>query len=114
MMEKTHDKELDELKSEIANLRADITKLFSGIKNYAGAKVTDEKEQVIEKNHQLWADLMDKFDASRVRGKKAVKEITSKVEEHPFISIMIAFGVGYAIAKFCTMKAKNENTNDAD
>ncbi|MDD5773604.1 MAG: hypothetical protein PHX78_09095 [bacterium] len=114
MIEKTHDKELDELRSEIANLRTDITKLFSGIKNYAGAKVSDEKDQVIEKSHQIWADLMDKFYASKARGKKVVREVTTQVEEHPFISIMIAFGVGYAIAKVCTRKAKNENTNDAD
>ena len=114
MIEKTHDKELDELRSEIADLREDITKLFNGIKNYAGAKVTNEKEQVIEKSHQLWADLMNKFESSKVRGKKVVKDITTEVEEHPFISIMIAFGVGYAIATICTRKEKNENTNDAD
>ena len=113
-MEKTHDKELDELRSEIANLRTDITKLFDGIKNYAGTKVSDEKDHIIDRSHQIWADLMDKFYTSKARGKKVVRDVSSKVEEHPFISIMVAFGVGYAIAKIFTMKAKNENTNDTD
>jgi len=118
-MERTHDKELDLLKAEIANLREDITKIFAGVKNFAETKVFNgvnpEKEHIsnyIEKNHQLWTDLTNKFNSSRARGKKVVKDITSKVEEHPFISIIIALGVGYTMAKICT--GKPGNTNNAD
>ena len=110
MMEKTLDRELKELKSEIADLREDISKIIGTAKNYAEHKVASEvhagKDHIadyLEKSHELWADVKEKFD-----------EVTTKVEEHPFISIMIAFGVGYAIAKISTGKAKNDNTNSAD
>ena len=106
MTEKTHDKELDALKADIASLREEITGLAAGAKKSAGihaeqshATAQQEGPASGEEGHGVWTDLLHKFDASRVQGEKVVRDLAAEVEQHPLVSIMAAFGLGYIIAK---------------
>jgi hypothetical protein len=120
MTEKIHDKDLEALKADIANLREEIAGLAAGVKNSAGthAKQSDsaakqEAPTPGEEGYGVWADLFHKFDSSRIQGEKVVKDLAAEVEQHPLVSIMAAFGLGYIIAKLWHQENKNEDTNDA-
>lgn len=121
-MEKTHDKELEALKADIASLREDIAGLAAGVKKYAGnhtkqphAAAKQEGPAPGEEGHGVWTDLFRKFDASKDQGEKVVRDLAAEVEQHPLVSIMAAFGLGYIIAKlwYQERRTNNEDTDDA-
>lgn len=106
MKEKTDDKELDALKAEIENLREEIAGLADGMKKSAGmhaeqspAAAQQEGPTHGEKGHSVWADLLNKLNSSRIYDEKVVRDLAAEVEDHPLVSIVAAFGLGYIIAK---------------
>jgi len=120
MTEKTHDKELDALKADIASLREEIAGLAAGVKKSAGihAEQSDAAAQHEgpthgEEGHGAWADLLHKFDSSTIQGEKVVRDLAAEVEQHPLVSLMAAFGLGYIIAKLWYRRTNNEDANDA-
>lgn len=119
MTEKTHDKELEALKADIAGLREDIAGLAAGMKKSSGintkqSHATEQEESTHgPEGHGVWADLLHKFDSSRIQGEKVVRDLSAEVEQHPLVSIMAAFGLGYIIAKLWYRGTKNEDNNDA-
>ncbi len=112
MTEKTHDKELETLKAAVASLREEIAGLAGGMKKSAGLHAEQPPTHGDEGNGVL-ADLLRKFDSSRVQGEKVVRDLSAEVEQHPLVSIMAAFGLGYIIAKLWFGGTNNGNTNDA-
>jgi hypothetical protein len=120
MAEKTHKKELDALKANIASLREEIAGLAAGVKKSAGihaeqshAAAPEEGTTHGEEGPGVWADLFHKFDSSRIQGEKVVRDLSAEVEQHPLVSIMAAFGLGYIIAKLWYRGTNNGDTNDA-
>jgi hypothetical protein len=120
MSEKTHEKELDALKAEIANLREEMAGLAAGVKRSTGvhakqpyAAVQQEGPAHGEEGHGILADLLHKFDSSKTQGEKVVRDLAAEVEQHPLVSIMAAFGLGYIIAKLWYRGTINEDTVDA-
>lgn len=120
MTEKTHDKELDALKTDIARLREELAGLAAGVKKAGGihakqpyAAAQQEGPTHGEEGHGVWTDLFHKFDSSRIQGEKVVRDLAAEVEQHPLVSVMAAFGLGYIIAKLWYRGTSNENTNDA-
>ena len=120
MSEKTQDKELDVLKAEIASLREEMAGLAAGVKRSSAvhAKQTHAAAQQEGPAHDeegpgVWADLWHKFDSSRVQSEKVVRDLAAEVEQHPLVSIMAAFGLGYIIAKLWYRGTDNEDTIDA-
>jgi hypothetical protein len=111
MTEKKPDKELDELKAVIARLREEISGLVAGERNDAGKQAAgdqpEEGHEATERNgsaegeqdHDIWTDLLRTFDTSRAQGEQVVKNLTAEVEQHPLMSMVAAFGLGYIIAK---------------
>lgn len=106
MTKKTHDNELDALKADIASLREEIAGLAAGVKKSAGihakqshAAAQQEGPTHGEKGHGVWADLLHKLDSLRIHDEKVVRDLAAEVEQHPLVSIMAAFGLGYIIAK---------------
>ena len=112
MTEKTPDKELEALKADIARLREEIAGLAGGVKKSAGLH-TEQPPTPGEEGNGALADLLRKFDSSRIQGEKVVRDLSAEVEQHPLVSIMAAFGLGYIIAKLWYRGTNNGNTNDA-
>lgn len=119
MKDKNHEAELDALKADLARLREDMAGLAAGVKQFAGIPATQphgagqHESTPGEEGHGVWTDLFRKFDASRVQGEKVVKDLAAEVEQHPLVSVMAAFGLGYIIAKLWYRGKANEDTNDA-
>lgn len=113
MSEKTHDKELDALKIDIARLREEIAGLAGGMKNAVGIHAEQAAEADRQEGQSVWTDLFRKFDSSRVQGEKVIRDLSAEVEQHPLVSIMAAFGLGYIIAKLWYRGTNNGDTHDA-
>ena len=120
MTEKTLDKDLDALKADIASLREEIAGLAAVVKNSAGihaeqshSAAQQEVPTPGQEGYGVWADLFHKFDSSKIQGEKVVRDLAAEVEQHPLVSIMAAFGLGYIIAKLWYRGTNNEDTNDA-
>jgi hypothetical protein len=125
MTERTQDKELDALKADIASLREEIASLAAGMKKYSGAKAAGSIDDVAraatgqegpdhdEHGYGVFGDLWHTFDASMIQGEKVVRDLAAEVEQHPLVSIMAAFGLGYIIAKLWYRGTDNGDTRDA-
>jgi hypothetical protein len=113
MAEKAHDEELDKLKADIAGLREELAGLAAGVKKFAGSHDEQSHTSAQQEGFGVWADLLHKFDSSKVQSEKVVRDLSAEVERHPLVSIMAAFGLGYIIAKLWYRGTDNEDTNDA-
>ena len=113
MTEKTQGKELAALKADIARLREEIAGLTAGVKKSAGIHAEQPHAADRGEDHGVWADLFHKFDSSRAQGEKVVRDLAAEVEQHPLVSIMAAFGLGYIIAKLWYRGTNNGDTHDA-
>jgi hypothetical protein len=81
MTEKTHEKELDGLKADIASLREEMAALAAGAKKGA------------------WTDFQHTLDEAWGRNEKIMKDLAAEIERHPLVGSMAAFGLGFIIAK---------------
>lgn len=114
MTEKTHDKELDALKEDIASLREEIAGLAAVVKKSAGIHAEQSHAAAHQEVPGAWTDLLHKFESSTTQGEKVVRDLAAEVERHPLLSIMASFGLGYLIAKLWYQENnQNEDTNNA-
>jgi ElaB/YqjD/DUF883 family membrane-anchored ribosome-binding protein len=95
--------EFDTLKASLDTLRKDISSLV----NSFGDTATDEVKtrgrrartavgRVTDRAGEVWDDAAN--EASR-RGRAGVPAVEQQIEERPFISLLLAFGVGLLICK---------------
>lgn len=92
-------KELEQMRSDMAALRADVAALAKELKKMGSAKaesVKDSLEEEISKGRDALRDLLAE---ARVRGLDVKNSVEGRVEEHPYTSLLTAFGVGFVIAK---------------
>lgn len=73
------DQELNQLKSDMANLREDVATM-----------VDTMKEAGIKKSRNY-------YDRSREAGEKVSKRARKEVENHPVTSVLSAFGTGFVV-----------------
>ena len=111
MTERTHEKDLDALKADIAGLREEIAALAAGVKKFAETKaaeprVEEEHEATqqedpahSEQRHGTWTDFQQTLDEAWVRNEKIIKDLADEIERHPLVGSMAAFGLGFIIAK---------------
>lgn len=83
-------RELTQLKSDIANLRHDLGSLVEAMKS-AG----------LEQGKQYYGEAYDRAkragESIRARADQAYGMIGREVEEHPFASVLAAFGTGFVV-----------------
>jgi ElaB/YqjD/DUF883 family membrane-anchored ribosome-binding protein len=97
------EEELDVLRAGLDTLRKDISALVSSF----GDAATDEVKtrgrraraavgRVTDRAGEVWDDAAN--EASR-RGREGVAAVEQQIEERPFISVLVAFGIGVVIGK---------------
>ena len=111
MTERTHEKELDALKADIASLREEIAALAAGAKKFAKTKAAEshaEGDHETSKQrdpangwdvHDAWTDFQRRLDEAWTQNEKLIKDLAAEIERHPLVGSMAAFGLGFIIAK---------------
>ena len=92
-------KEMDALKSDIAQLREDIIGLTDAVKGTASENVAGAKARAEERLHRAWEDVEQRVEELLNEGKATFDKAEHKVGEHPTGSVLTAFGLGFIIAK---------------
>lgn len=118
MPETTLDKELDALKADFETLREEIASLAASVKNFDGTKTAGNHSGGTRattgeagpdtggESNGVFTDIWHKLDSSRIQGEKVIKGLAAEVEQHPLVSVMAAFGLGYIIAKLWYQESK--------
>lgn len=95
-------KELDALRSDIASVQADIGRITETIKKTTGESIQDTGESIRRRFEELQRRIQGQasqaLGAARTRGRRSVEGVEHQIEERPFVSMLIAFGVGLLIS----------------
>jgi len=87
--------ELDSLKEGFMKLRNDVADLF----NHAFGFGRSGAEMARDYGTDTMESLKQRFSDMRSRGEEQMHSLEHKVQEKPFASAVIAFGVGFVLAK---------------
>lgn len=93
------------LKSEFEDLRADVAALNENLQRLlqrqeaASAAGAGESETATEESPDELEALRRKVEDLRNSGEEAAEELAREVEQHPLLSVGIAFGAGYLLAR---------------
>jgi ElaB/YqjD/DUF883 family membrane-anchored ribosome-binding protein len=101
--ERNLEEELDTLKAGLETLRKEI----SGLAGTLGDAATDEirtrgrqargaVERATDRAGEVWDDATS--EASR-RGREGVAALERQIDERPFLTVLLAFGIGLVIAR---------------
>lgn len=81
---------LTAVKDDISNLRSDMKELFHKLIDTGKSETEAAKDRVIE-------ELRDALQVASKSGKETVYSLESKVQEKPFISLLLSFFVGFSL-----------------
>ena len=97
------EEEFDTLKAGLDTLRKDIGSLVSSFGDAATDEVKTRGQRAraavgraTDRAGEVWDDATNQ--ASR-RGREGVAALEHQIEERPFISVLVAFGIGLVIGK---------------
>jgi len=83
-------KELNQLKSDIADLREDMASLVQAMKNAGVEQGRQAYDRAYEKAREAG-------NSARQRADQAYGAFEREVEERPFTSVLAAFGTGFVV-----------------
>jgi ElaB/YqjD/DUF883 family membrane-anchored ribosome-binding protein len=92
--------ELDGIKTSFSQLRNDVVELFSHAFGLGRSGIDTAKEGATDAVENLKSRLTD----LRERGMDQVQTVRGKIEENPMPAALIAFGVGFVLAKLMSRK----------
>jgi ElaB/YqjD/DUF883 family membrane-anchored ribosome-binding protein len=97
------EEEIDALKTGLDTLRKDISLRVNSFGDAAtdevrtrGRRARAAVERVSDRAGEVWDDATN--EASR-RGREGAAAVGQRIEERPFISVLMAFGIGMLIGK---------------
>ena len=103
MAENDVQKELKQLKADLAKLQSDMSDLVSSLKEAGSDKAENVKSSVEDEIRHQRAELRRLLNQARSTGRRAVDDavegIEGGVEQHPVSSLLTAFGLGFIVAK---------------
>ena len=88
---------LSAVKDDISNLRSDMNELFRKLIDTGKSETGAAKDKVIE-------ELRDALQVASKSGKRTVESLESKVQEKPFISLLVTFFIGFFLGVFFDRK----------
>lgn len=92
MAEPKLDKDIENLKDNMAKLREDLTQISQTLLEKGKSETEVAKDRLIE-------ELKYELDVAKAKGKKTVESVESQIQEKPFMSLLIAFIVGLVLGK---------------
>lgn len=87
---------LDALRKDISSLVDSLGTAATGEVRTRGRRARAAVWRVSDRVGEVWGEATD---AASRRGREGVVAVEQQIEERPFLSIMLAFGIGLAIGK---------------
>ncbi len=84
----TTEKDIDDLKAQIAELRSDLAGVADAIKKLSG----DAADEGVERVRRT-------AERARDRAKDTLGNLENEIEERPLTSVATAFGIGFILGK---------------
>lgn len=92
MAEPKLDKDIENLKDNVAKLREDLKQVTQTLLEKGKSETEVAKDRLIE-------ELKSELDVAKAKGKETVESVESQIKEKPFMSLLIAFIVGLVLGK---------------
>jgi ElaB/YqjD/DUF883 family membrane-anchored ribosome-binding protein len=92
-------KELEQMRKDMAALRADVAELGKALKNAGAHKAESVKDSLGEEIRKGREALREKLNEAQARGHDLKDGLEDRVENHPYTSLLTALGVGFVLAK---------------
>lgn len=84
--------EFDTVKEDLAKLRADLANLSTALKDATSDTVQDQIAQIRGRIDDLTGE-------AKIQGRQTLDDLTTRIEEKPLASVLVAFGVGLLIGR---------------
>ena len=91
--------EINKLKDDITKLRGDVGDLLQVLREAGIDKFAQSRESFDEELQKGREKVRATMDKARVSGEKALNDLEEGVSEHPLSSLLMAFGLGFIVAK---------------
>lgn len=99
--------ELKTLKADLATLKNDLGDLVGLMKDLGVSKGESMKNSFQEHWHEGTEKMRQKAAAARKRAQEAVDDTEEYIGDHPLMSVGVAFGVGFILAKLLDMRGRH-------
>lgn len=99
MAKEEYQKELETVKSDIAQLRTDMSELVDSFRQMGQERVHEAKSRATSEVERLREQLNQAYDRARQEGREVYETAHHRLEEHPLTSVGLAFGLGLLIGK---------------
>lgn len=99
MEEDNLDREVETLKEDIAKLSGDIADVLRVLQRLGAGKIDAARESLDGEAEKYGEDIRQAFQGAKARGESAAENLETEIALHPLRSVLVAFGVGYVVAK---------------
>lgn len=104
MAEQDYERRLDDLKDDVAEMKAVFKQMMADLKGTVGAKVDGRMNRLRDHFDKGIDWVRDAWEAAQSRGQKAVEDVGNRIEEKPIPSVLIALGVGLLVGRLLGMR----------
>ncbi len=91
--------ELETLKADFAALNRTVSDLANDVRSLLAALVKDGEEKTRSSVHDSVEGLKQRLDDIRSGGQHYVDAAENQIGQHPYTSLLTAFGIGFIVAK---------------
>ena len=103
MEAKSTQDDYDQLKRDLQALREDMAKLTNSFSESQKSNISSLRDEIRRESREAFDQVRKKGDAALHRAKdtgdKAVEDVEHRIEERPFLSIIIMFLAGILVGK---------------
>jgi len=99
MAEEGLQKELEQLKTDINKLRADLSTIGEGVRKMGTEAVGATQAKVKSVAQDALDEFQNKLNEAKSQGQKVVHDLEREIKEKPLTSLAVAFGVGFLLSK---------------
>ncbi|MEX1032999.1 MAG: hypothetical protein WDZ30_06530 [Cellvibrionaceae bacterium] len=92
-------KEIDTLKEDIVKLSNDVAALLGVFKDLGAETVGDAANSLNEEVAKRREEFRETLLGAKAQGDKVAEGLEEEIVQHPLRSVLVAFGVGYVLAK---------------
>lgn len=103
MEAKSHQGEYEQVKTDLKALREDLAKLSRSVADGQKSNITSLRDEIRRESHDALERARKRGDEAleyaRETGEKAVHDVEHRIEQRPFLTVIIMFLAGLVVGK---------------